>query len=121
MVAPFPPHLYLRLTIWFFRAPRWAIMGLMTSSSLITEEYRSLLAGIRERIRSAQHKALRAVNRELVDLYWDIGRMIVEQQRDEAWGRSVVERLAKDLQAEFPGVSGYSAANLWRMRNFYLN
>ena len=60
------------------------------------------------------------MNRQLVELYWDIGRLIVEQQRDESWGRSVVERLAKDLQAEFPGVKGYSASNLWYMRKLLL-
>ncbi len=72
------------------------------------------------RIRFAQYEALRAVNQQLVGLYWDIGRMIVERQRDESWGRSVVERLAQDLQAEFPGVSGYSVSNLWYMRKLYL-
>ena len=92
----------------------------MSRRPLIPEDYGALLAAIRERIRSAQYEALRAVNRQLVELYWDIGRLIVDQQRDEPWGRSVVERLAKDLQAEFPRVSGFSAANLWRMRVFYL-
>ena len=92
----------------------------MSSEPLIPEDYGTLLAAIRERIRSAQYEALRAVNRRLVELYWDIGRLIVEQQRDEAWGRSVVGRLAKDPQAEFPGVSGYSARNLWYMPQLYL-
>jgi hypothetical protein len=46
--------------------------------------------------------------------------LIIERQRAEAWGKSVVERLAQDLQAEFPGVGGFSAHNIWRMRDFYL-
>ena len=92
----------------------------MSARPLIPEEYGTLFTAIRERIRSAQYEALRAVNRQLVELYWDIGRLIVEQQQDESWGRSVVERLAKDLQAEFPGVTGYSARNLWYMRKYYL-
>ncbi len=92
----------------------------MSSDSLIPEDYRDLLTAVRERIRSAQYEALRAVNRQLVELYWDIGSLIVEQQRDESWGRSAVERLARDLQTEFPGVSGYSARNLWYMRRLYL-
>jgi len=54
-------------------------------------------------------------------LYWDIGGKIVENQKKHGWGKSIVETLAKDLQIEFPGVSGYSADNLWRMRKFYLN
>lgn len=82
--------------------------------------YVSLLGEIKTRIRAAQYKALRAVNRELVQLNWDVGSMIVERQRDEAWGRAVVERLSGDLQAEFPGVKGFSVQNLWYMRQFYL-
>ncbi len=82
-------------------------------------QYGHLLSAIKERIRSAQYEALRAVNKELVTLYWDIGRMIVERQAGPSWGKSVVERLAADLQAEFPGVAGFSASNLWRVKGFY--
>ena len=84
-----------------------------------TQDYGLLLGEVKERIRSARYEALRAVNKELISLYWDIGRLIVERQRDATWGRSVVETLAGDLQAEFPGIKGFSAANLWRMRLFY--
>ncbi|MDQ7773495.1 MAG: PDDEXK nuclease domain-containing protein [Elusimicrobiales bacterium] len=83
------------------------------------KNYGALLAEIKSRVRAAQYTALRAVNRELVGLYWDIGRLIVERQKREAWGRSVVERLAADLRAEFPGVRGFSAQNLWYMRQVY--
>lgn len=79
----------------------------------------SLLAEIKERIRTAQYEALKAVNKELVGLYWDIGRMIVERRDAEGWGKSVVERLSEDLRREFPGVGGFSAANLWRMKAFF--
>jgi predicted nuclease of restriction endonuclease-like (RecB) superfamily len=82
--------------------------------------YGTLLKEIKERIRSAQYEALKAVNKELISLYWDIGRMIVERQRDEGWGKSVVERLAVDLQADFPGIQGFSTQNLWYMRQFFL-
>lgn len=81
--------------------------------------YGNLLGDIKERIRSAQYAALRAVNRELIELYWDIGRMIVERQTREKWGKAVVDRLAQDLQMEFPGIQGFSASNLWRMRLFF--
>lgn len=74
---------------------------------------------VKQRIRSAQYEALKAVNREMINLYWDIGQMIVIKQQNDSWGKSVVEQLAKDLQTEFPGISGFSAANLWRMRLFY--
>jgi predicted nuclease of restriction endonuclease-like (RecB) superfamily len=82
-------------------------------------DYPRLLTEIKERIRSAQYEALKAVNRELVGLYWDIGRMIVERQELGGWGKSVVERLSADLRREFPGVSGFSVQNLWYMRQFY--
>ena len=86
----------------------------------LPENYGSLLIEVKERIRNAQYQALRAVNKELVGLYWDIGGMIVERQEYEGWGRSVVERLAEDLQQEFPGIRGFSAQNLWYMRQFHL-
>jgi len=77
------------------------------------------LTDIKTRIKSAQYEALRAVNRELVTLYWDLGRLIVERQTQDGWGKAVVERLAHDLQIEFPDVRGFSDQNLWRMRRFY--
>ncbi|MHC5768704.1 MAG: PDDEXK nuclease domain-containing protein [Nostoc sp.] len=88
-------------------------------SNPISDNYRHLLMEIKQRIRSAQYEALKAVNREMINLYWDIGQIIVTQQQGATWGKSVVEQLAKDLQAEFPGISGFSATNLWRMRLFY--
>ncbi len=83
-------------------------------------DYPSLLSEIKERIRSAQYDALRAVNKELVTLYWDLGRVICKRQADgTSWGKAVVERLAADLQVAFPGIGGFSASNLWRMKGFY--
>lgn len=90
------------------------------SGGTIFNGYSNLLGEIKERIRSAQYAALRAVNKELIELYWDIGRMIVERQKTERWGRSIVEQIAKDLQSEFQGIRGFSAQNLWYMRGFYL-
>jgi len=82
-------------------------------------DYPRLLSEIKERIRASQYEALKAVNKELVGLYWDIGRMIVERQVGETWGKAVVQQLAGDLQREFPGVGGFSASNLWRMKAFF--
>ena len=82
-------------------------------------DYAHLLAEVKARVRSAQYAALKAVNTELVGLYWDIGRMIVERQEKAGWGKSVVEQLATDLRAAFPGVAGFSASNLWRMKGFF--
>ena len=81
--------------------------------------YSIFLTEIKQRIHSAQYEALKAVCKEHIQLYWDIGQMIVEKQEQLGWGKSVVEQLAKDLQAEFPGESGYSSRNLWRMRQLY--
>jgi predicted nuclease of restriction endonuclease-like (RecB) superfamily len=81
--------------------------------------YNEFLGTVKSRVRQAQYEALKAVNVQLIELYWDIGRMIVDKQSIEGWGKSVVEQLSKDLQAEFPGTGGFSSANLWRMRTFY--
>jgi predicted nuclease of restriction endonuclease-like (RecB) superfamily len=86
---------------------------------ILPQDYEALLLALKERIRSAQLEALRSVNREQISLYSDIGRMIVERQQGETWGKSIVGTLAADLRKEFPGANGFSAANLWRMKGFY--
>ena len=82
-------------------------------------DYAALLVEIKARIQAAQYAALRAVNKELVGLYWDIGQLIVARQQTEGWGKAVVQKLATDLQASFPGTGGFSASNLWRMKGFF--
>ena len=89
-------------------------------SELTTRDYGDFLLALTTRIRQAQYQALRATNRELLSLYWDIGESIHRKQEALGWGKSVVENLASDLQAEFPGRNGFSARNLWNMRDFYL-
>lgn len=84
-------------------------------------EYVKFLNELKERIRTAQTNAVLSVNRELISLYWDIGKSIVEKQNEMGWGKGVVEQLAKDLRREFPDVRGFSPSNLWRMRAFYLS
>ncbi len=88
-------------------------------SKLLPSSYAPLLADLKARVRTAQVKAAVTVNRELMLLYWHIGREILRAQKAEGWGAKVVERLAKDLAAEFPEMGGLSRANLLRMRNFY--
>ena len=83
-------------------------------------EYKEFISYIKDKVRNSQTTALRAVNKELIELYWDIGLSIVQKQEEQGWGKSVVEILAHKLLLEFPGTSGFSVANLWRMRNFYL-
>lgn len=82
--------------------------------------YAPLLADLKARIRSAQIRAALASNREMIQLYWDTGKGIVERQKNEGWGRAIVERLSQDLQLEFPSMGGLSPQNLWYMRRFYL-
>lgn len=82
--------------------------------------YDSFLEDLKVRIRSAQTRAALMANRELILLYWEIGRRITDRQENEGWGRSVIERLADDLQKEFPGIQGFSRSNIWRMRAFFL-
>jgi predicted nuclease of restriction endonuclease-like (RecB) superfamily len=84
------------------------------------KEYINLLTEVKQRIKSSQYEALKAVNKQLISLYWEIGALIVTRQETQGWGKSVVDQLAKDLQAEFSGISGFSARNIWRMRDFYL-
>ena len=88
--------------------------------TLIAPDYTSFLIEVKGRIQTARLQAGRAVNRELVMLYWDIGRGIVEKQQTAGWGDSVVERLAADLRAEFPDMRGFSGRNLRDMKRFYL-
>ncbi|HLN32471.1 MAG TPA: PDDEXK nuclease domain-containing protein [Gemmataceae bacterium] len=82
--------------------------------------YADFLRDLKERIRNAQIKAALSVNHELLALYWHIGKNIVERQQTEGWGTAVIDRLGKDLQAAFPGISGFSRPNVYRMRAFYL-
>lgn len=84
------------------------------------DDYAVLLTAVKERIAAAQTRAALSINRELVLLYWCIGRDIVVRQEEQRWGTGVIEALANDLRAAFPGVEGFSARNLWRMRAFYL-
>jgi predicted nuclease of restriction endonuclease-like (RecB) superfamily len=81
-------------------------------------DYAAFLADLKTRIQSARTRAMLAVNRELIVLYWQIGRTILEQQRRQGWGAKVVEQLAKDLRLEFPDMKGLSRTNLLYMRAF---
>ena len=80
--------------------------------------YDTFLHDLKTRIRAARTRAALAVNRELVLLYWQIGRDILERQEREGWGAKVIDRLATDLRAEFPDMKGFSPRNLKYMRKF---
>lgn len=88
------------------------------ANPLSSDNYRRFLQALKERIRSAQVKAALAVNQELILLYWQIGREILDRQEQEGWGTKVIDRLAKDLKRDFPDMTGFSARNLKYMRAF---
>lgn len=82
--------------------------------------YEPLVNDLKHLIQKKQYHVLKMINAETINLYWEIGEEIYRQQEENGWGKSIVQVLSKELQKEFPGAKGYSAANLWRMRNFYL-
>jgi uncharacterized protein DUF1016 len=83
-------------------------------------DYVEFLESLKSRVQQAQTKAMLSVNRELIQLYWDIGRLIFERQEVAGWRQSVLERLADDLQKALPGVGGFSRSNVFLMRAFYV-
>lgn len=89
------------------------------NTPILSAEYLDFKNEITSRIRSAQYEALKAVNKEMIALYWEIGRRITEQQTALGWGKSVVENLSRDIQKEFPGIKGFGVSNMWDMARFY--
>lgn len=84
------------------------------------QDYVSFLQEIKGRILESRVKVSKSVNRTFIELYWFIGKMIVEKQQELGWGRSVVELLSKDLKFSFPEMTGFSPQNLWIVRKFYI-
>src|SRR3954470_13516608 len=87
-------------------------------SDLVPKGYEKFLGELKERIRTAQLRASISVNRELILLYWQIGRDILARQKEHGWWAKVIDRLASDLRREFPGMEGFSPRNLKYMRAF---
>ena len=84
-----------------------------------TVGYVEMLAEIKSQIQTTRIKAATTVNRQLIRLYWEIGKSIVRRQEAEGWGKAVVEQLSMDLKGEFPEMTGLSVQNLWYMRAFF--
>lgn len=91
----------------------------MSPSVVPPAGYGDFLHEVKAQIRQRQYQALRAANKELLILYWWLGEAICRKQSEQGWGKAVVETLARDLQVEFPGRNGFSAQNLWLMRQFF--
>ncbi len=90
------------------------------TKALSPPDYPAFFAAVKERILNARTSAARSVNRDLILLYWDIGRGIVEKQQALGWGESVIDRLSADLKQALPNVTGFSPRNLRDMKRFYL-
>jgi len=84
------------------------------------EGYAQLLSDLKTRIQAARTRTFLAANHELIALYWDIGKMIVERQKIHGWGNAIIDRLGQDLRREFPDNKGFSRRNLYLMRQFFL-
>src|SRR6476620_10241140 len=80
--------------------------------------YAEWLTDLKSRIHAAQQHAALAVNRELLQLYWQLGRDILERQQQAGWGAGIVDQVATDLRAAFPVMKGFSRSNLKYMRAF---
>ena len=83
-------------------------------------EYKKLLSDLKEKVRSSQLKAAVKVNYELLDLYWNLGKEIVEKQKQFSWGEGFLKTLSEDLRKEFPNMKGFSAENLKHIRYWYI-
>ncbi len=90
-----------------------------SSTNISTKEYAQTLLYLKEQVQQAQIKATLSANKELIKLYWQFGKTIVEKQETNGWGSGVIDQLAKDLQNSFPGLGGFSRANIFRMQAFY--
>jgi predicted nuclease of restriction endonuclease-like (RecB) superfamily len=88
------------------------------ASELIRPDYGQWLSDLKGRIHQAQQRASLAVNHELIELYWQLGRDILARQSEQGWGAKVIERLSRDLRSSFPEMKGFSRANLLYMRAF---
>jgi len=86
--------------------------------AMMPADYVQWLADIKNRVSAARHKAVLAVNAELVSLYWHIGRDILQRQAAQGWGSKVIDRLGRDLREAFPEMKGFSTRNLKYMRAF---
>lgn len=81
--------------------------------------YSALLSDIKDRISHGQFNAVQKVNTELIEMYWDIGRMIHDRQQKDGWGARIIPQLARDIVNELPEIKGFSERNLKRMLRFY--
>ena len=88
-------------------------------STEIEQRHQEDFAELLSIIERARENAYRAVNRELITMYWDVGRHVSERVRDGGWGKSVVKEFSAFVQRKYAGITGFSPQNIWRMKQFY--
>lgn len=96
------------------------IKGKDIQSLHLDEEYSLWLAELKSRYRNAQLKAAVKVNSEKLEYNWQLGAELVLKKAEERWGAGIVEQLSKDMQNAFPNAEGFTARNLWHMKQWYL-
>jgi predicted nuclease of restriction endonuclease-like (RecB) superfamily len=107
--------LWIKIIELYSKKLKFFKMSLSTNT-----EYKNWLIELKANIKRSQIKAALAVNSELIRLYWDLGKQIVEKQEHAQWGSGFIDQLSKDLKADFPDVGGFSAYNLRMCKTFYL-
>lgn len=84
----------------------------------LPQNYIQVIADLKDKIRAARQRAILTVNKELTLTYWEIGKVIIQLQKEEGWGAKVIDRLSVDLKTEFPDFKGLSSRNLKYMSLF---
>src|SRR5580698_3719448 len=92
----------------------------MTQQLTTDRQYRQWVIELKNKIGAAQIKASLTVNRELLELYWELGREIYEKQQTANWGEALIDQLSRDLTAMFPNMKGFSKTNLFYIRKWFL-
>lgn len=102
-------------------AKKLSVVPKPIQNSSLPKGFFETFAALKQKIQEAHLSAVISVNQRLIQLYWEIGRTIVENQKTQKWGTKVLESLGDELQKSFPGKTGFSRANLFKMRSFYLS
>jgi hypothetical protein len=92
----------------------------MVQNLAVDRQYKKWVIELKNKIHTTQIKAAMSINKELLNLYWELGKEICEKQQKANWGDTLIDQLAKDLSAAFPGVKGFSRRNLFYIRKWYI-
>ena len=98
----------------------WLLEITIWMSEVLPHDYAKFFRHLKAWIQTRQARAILAVNWELIELYWEIGQMIVQRQEQSGWEDKIIVQIEKDLKRDLPGLEGFSLRNLYRMRSLYL-